>query len=169
MISNYIGTYNIISNQFRVIQWRSFSISLKRQHPLLYCPRFSSLILFNPLQCSLQAFLLRLISNYLCLEGKKKRRRKKMRVVNMLLKVRAVAVFFCFLMSIIPAHEAIRVPYGEKQILMSQKALFVTDHNVDVSPLTRSLLSRGDVPPSAPNPPSWTPSKSHRAPPSLGP
>ena len=125
-----------------------------------------------------------------------KKRRKKMRVLNMLLKIRAVAVFFFFLMSILPAREAIRVPHGEKQIMMknykdqffgsvqkgqvppyvlkpspmmSQKALFVTDHNVDVSPLTRSLLSRGDVPPSAPNPPSWTPSKSHRAPPSLGP
>lgn len=115
----------------------------------------------------------------------------------MLLKVRAVAVFFFFLMSIIPAHEAIRVPHGEKQIMMknykdqffgsgqkgqvppyvlkpspmmSQKVLFVTDNNIDVSPLTRRLLSKGDVPPSASNPPSWmTPSKSHRAPPSLGP
>ena len=47
-----------------------------------------------------------------------KKRRKKMRVLNMLLKVRAVAVFFFFLMSTLPAHEAIRVPHGEKQIMM---------------------------------------------------
>ena len=48
LISNYIGTYKIVSNQFRVIQWRSFSMYLKCQHPLLYGPRLSSLILLNP-------------------------------------------------------------------------------------------------------------------------
>ena len=111
---------------------------------------------------------------------------------NMVLTVTVVLVLSLMCM---PSMEARTIPHGQDKLfeavkqgeapphlpnipavtgdipspMITQKALFVTDHNVDVSPVTRSLLSRGDVPPSAPNPPSWTPSKSHRAPPSQGP
>ena len=63
------------------------------------------------------------------------------------------------------------LPYvSNPSSMMRQKALFVIDHTIDVSPLLRRLLGKGVVTPSGPNSPGYIPPKtSHNAaPPFLG-
>ena len=100
-------------------------------------------------------------------------------------------------LTIIPAHEARTISHGQNQNMMNnckdkligaiqqgqappyvpnpssmvrQKALFVTDHTIDVSFSLRRLLGQGAVTPSGPNSPGYIPPKtSHNtAPPFLG-
>ncbi|KAF3952041.1 hypothetical protein CMV_022365 [Castanea mollissima] len=107
-----------------------------------------------------------------------------------LLKVTVVLVLFFMC---VPAHEARTISHGQNQnimknykdkligavqqgeeappyvsnptSMMSQKAFFVTDHTIDVSPSLRRMLQRGPVRPSGPNPPTHIPPKtSHNAP-----
>ena len=111
-----------------------------------------------------------------------------------LLKVTVVLVFFLMCM---PAYEARTISHGQNQNLMknykekligavqqgeeavpyvsnptsmmSQKALIVTDHTIDVSFSLRRLLGRGNVTPFGPNPPTNIPPKtSHNTTPFLG-
>ena len=117
-----------------------------------------------------------------------------MKVLNVILIIIVVPVLF---LSIIPAHEARTISHGQNQNLMNnckdkligaiqqgqappyvpnpssmvrQKALFVTDHTIDVSFSLCRLLSQGAVTPSGPNPRTYIPPKtSHNtAPPLLG-
>ena len=119
---------------------------------------------------------------------------KRMKVLNVIVIIIVVPVLF---LTIIPAHEARTISHGQNQNMMNnckdkliraiqqrqappyvsnlssmmrQKALFVTDHTIDVSPLLRRLLGKGVVTPSGPNSPGYIPPKtSHNtAPPFLG-
>ena len=121
---------------------------------------------------------------------------KKMKVLNVILIIIVVPVLF---LSIIPTHEARTISLGKNQnqnmmnnykdkligaiqqgqappyvpnpsSMVRQKALFVTDHTIDVSFSLRRLLSQGAVTPSRPNPRTYIPPKtSHNtAPPFLG-
>ena len=121
---------------------------------------------------------------------------KKMKVLNVILIIIVVPVLF---LSIIPAHEARTISLGKNQnqnmmnnykdkligaiqqgqappyvpnpsLMVRQKALFVTDHTIDVSFSLRRLLGQGAVTPSGPNPRTYIPPKtSHNtAPPFLG-
>ncbi|KAF3948564.1 hypothetical protein CMV_025456 [Castanea mollissima] len=119
-----------------------------------------------------------------------------MKVLNVILIIIVVPVLF---LTIIPAHEARIISHGKNQnqnmmnnykdkligaiqqdqappyvpnpsSMMRQKALFVTNHTIDVSFSLRRLLGMGLVTPSGPNPPTHIPPKtSHStAPPFLG-
>ena len=119
---------------------------------------------------------------------------KRMKVLNVIVIIIVVPVLF---LTIIPAHEARTISHGQNQNMMNnckdkligtiqqrqalpyvsnpssmmrQKALFVTNHTIDVSPLLRRLLGKGVVTPSRPNSPGYIPPKtSHNtAPPFLG-
>ena len=119
---------------------------------------------------------------------------KRMKVLNVIVIIIVVPVLF---LTIIPAHEARTISHGQNQNMMNnckdkligaiqqrqalpyvsnpssmmrQKALFVIDHTIDVSPLLRRLLGKGVVTPSGPNSPGYIPPKtSHNAaPPFLG-
>ena len=119
---------------------------------------------------------------------------KRMKVLNVIVIIIVVPVLF---LTIIPAHEARTISHGQNQNMMNnckdkligaiqqrqappyvsnpssmmrQKALFVTNQTIDVSPLLRRLLGKGVVTPSGPNSPGYIPPKtSHNtAPPFLG-